>query len=58
MSSTIPEVPPLLPMVCSNEDVEVIELFMVLSELIEMCCPMSMNDIQQHQAGDTWLLQT
>ena len=53
----ISEVPTIIPTVCNNEDIDIIKLFMNLPELIEISCPMTVNNIQQHQAGDTWLVQ-
>ena len=46
------EVPMLLPIVCDNEDVDIIELFINLPALSEMTCPLTVANIQQHQAGD------
>ena len=46
------EVPKLLPTVCSNEDVDTIKLFANLPTLSEMSCPLTVSNIQQHQAGD------
>ena len=52
------KVPTLLPTVCNNEDVGVIELFMNLPALSEMTCPLTVSNIQQHQAGDHAPVQT
>ena len=51
------EAPALLPTICDNEDVDIIELFMNLPALSEMTCPVTVANIQQHQAGDTNLVQ-
>ena len=51
------EVPALLPTVCDNKDVDIIELFMNLPALSEMTCPLTVVNIQQHQAGDHQLVQ-
>ena len=50
--------PTLLPRVCRNEDVDIIELFMNLPALSEMACPLTVANIQNHQAGDHALVQT
>ena len=52
------EVPPLLPTVCSKEDVDIIELFANLPALSEMTCPLTVTNIQLHQAGDQALVNT
>lgn len=52
------EIPTLLPSICSNDDMEVIKLFMNLPQLAEMPCPMTVNNIQQYQVGDALLVQT
>ena len=58
MSTVVEEVPTLLPTVCDNKDVDIIELFMNLPALLEMACPLTVANIQQHQAGDYALVQT
>ena len=50
--------PPILPTICRNDDIEMIELFMNLPTLQEMVCPTTVNNIQQHQAADAALRQT
>ena len=55
--STEEEVPTLLPSVCDNENVDIIELFMNLPVLLEMTCPLTVANIQQHQAGNPQLVQ-
>ena len=55
--STGKEVPILLPSVCHNEDVDIIELFINLPALSEMTCPLIVTNIQQHQIGDQRLVQ-
>ena len=50
--STGEEVPTLLPSVCDNEDVNIIELFMNLPALLKMTWPLTVSSIQQYQAGD------
>ena len=54
--STGEEVPTLLPSICDNEDVDIIELFMNLPALSEMTYPLTVANIQQHQAGDQALV--
>ena len=56
--STREELPMLLPSVCNNENVDIIELFMNLPALLEMTCPLTVSNIQQHQAGGQALVQT
>ena len=56
--STKEEVPTLLPSVCNNEGVDIIELFINLPALSEMTCPLNVSNIQQHQIGDQALVQT
>ena len=58
ISSTGKELPTLLPPICGNEDVDTIELFMNLSALSEMTCPLTLLNIQQRQVGDQVLVQT
>ena len=52
MAAPVEPGPTLLPTVCRNEDVDIIELFMNLPALTEMTCPLTVANIQQHQAGD------
>lgn len=52
------EVPKLLPSICSNKDVDIIDLFANLPAFSEMTCPLMVPNIQQHQAGDHTLVQT
>ena len=58
MLGPMEELPTLLPTICGNEDVNVIELFMNLLALSEIAYPLTVSNIQQHQAGDVWLVQT
>ena len=58
MSTAVDPGPTLLPTVCHNEDVDIIDLFMNLPALTEMACPLTVANIQQHQAGDHALVQT
>ena len=55
---SIEEIPTLLPTICSNEDTDIIELFMNLPELSEMACPITVSNVQQHQAADAALVHT
>ena len=50
-------IPTLLPSICSNNDTDVIELFMNLPQLAEMPCPTTVDNIQFHQARDASLMQ-
>ena len=52
------EVPPLMPSLCSNDDVDLLELFANLPALSEMTCPLMVANIQQHQGGNHALVNT
>ena len=58
MLSTGEELPPLLSSICGNEDVHIIKIFINLPALSEISCSLIVLNIQQHQAGDQWLVQT
>ena len=51
------EFPELLPTVCQNEDTEVLECFLNLPALHEMPNPVTVVNIQNHQAADSPLQQ-
>ena len=42
----------------TNKDVDIIKLFVNLPALSEMTCPLTVSNIQQHQAGYHTLVQT
>ena len=46
ISSPVEGVPVLLLTICSNKDVDVIELFMNLSKLSKMACSLTVSNIQ------------
>jgi len=50
------EVPELFPTVCRNEDVDVMECFLNLPALREMHNPVTVVNIQNHQAADQHLI--
>ena len=50
------EVPELFPTICRNEDVDVMECFLNLPALREMHNPVTVVNIQNHQAADQHLI--
>ena len=58
MPSTAEELPTLLPSICCSENVDIIELYVLhLPVLSGMTCPLTVSNIQQHQAGDQLLVE-
>ena len=56
--STREEVLTLLPSICGNKDVDIIEPFMNLPALSNITYPLTVANIQQHQAGNQVLVHT
>ena len=52
------DIPHLIPNVCRNEGVDMVELCMKSPALQDMSCPVRVQNIQTHQANGPWILQT